>query len=117
MRSFFKFWRGCAPAAAKGSAAFANDWQWLFGIPVLAAVLWLFRKWLGEGTVNFLSSNTVLRALAAALIVFVITWIVGFSIRLLNVPVELDRQKTETILELEKVDRGDLTHARGHVFR
>jgi hypothetical protein len=34
MRRYFEFWWKCICIAAKDKSAFANDWQWLFGIPI-----------------------------------------------------------------------------------
>jgi hypothetical protein len=34
MRKFFAFWWLCARTAFWGNAAFANDWQWIFGNPI-----------------------------------------------------------------------------------
>ncbi|MDQ6867226.1 MAG: hypothetical protein M3178_01960 [Pseudomonadota bacterium] len=81
MGKTFKFWWMCAKRAARGSAAFANDWQWLLGFPILAAVISVANRWFGEGTVS-LNTDTALGALEAAGAAFIITLAVGFVIRL-----------------------------------
>jgi hypothetical protein len=96
MRTFFRYWRQCIPRAAKGSAAFANDWQWLVGIPILAILLSV-AGWAAD--MSFVG-NPILGAMLAAFIAFVLTWVVGFGVRLLNAPVELDREKSEEIARL-----------------
>jgi hypothetical protein len=39
MRRFLCFWLDCARIAIRGSVVFANNWQWLFGIPIVAGIL------------------------------------------------------------------------------
>jgi hypothetical protein len=65
------------------SAAFANDWQWLFGFPVLAAILSLAKHWFGKGSVS-LNTDTALGALEAAGAAFIITLVIGFFIHLFS---------------------------------
>jgi hypothetical protein len=43
--AFFSFWWMCAKKAFWGNTAFANDWQWVFGVPAVT------------GLVGFLASN------------------------------------------------------------
>lgn len=85
MHQFLSFWWRCARIAAKGSFAFANDWQWLFGIPILAGLFSYIR---GTATVTFFS-NAIIDGIVVAAIVFAITWLVGLGIRLANAPVRL----------------------------
>jgi len=35
MAANWSFWCDCARDARKGTGAFANDWQWLFGVPAV----------------------------------------------------------------------------------
>jgi hypothetical protein len=69
--------------ARRGSAAFANDWQWLIGFPVLAALLWFFRAYLNEDAEQLLSGATAFSVFLAALIAFFITMLACFLVRLL----------------------------------
>jgi hypothetical protein len=83
--------RGCVPAA--------NDWQWLVGFPLLGAIVYLVNRWVGEGALT-VSQDTVLGALGAAFIAFLITLAVVFVIKWANAPVNLyyelkDRSETE----------------------
>jgi hypothetical protein len=108
MRRFFCYWYGCLKTAVSDNTAFANDWQWLFGVPILAALLWIANRWFGEGTLS-IGTDTV-GTFIAAFVAFVITWLCALSARLLNAPVKLDREKTARISQLEKVDAGDLEY-------
>jgi len=84
MRRALSFWWQCVVNARPGSAAFANDWQWLVGFPTLAVLLWFFRAYLSSDTQNFLSGETAFGTLVVALIAFLITLLVWFIIRLFN---------------------------------
>jgi hypothetical protein len=79
-----------------------HDWQWVFGAPILALVLLFGGRWLGEGTMTFLSSTSTASVFVTAFIVFVITWVVGFCVRIFYVPVSINREKTKRISELEE---------------
>lgn len=97
MRNFFDFWWKCARIAAQGCAEFANDWQWLFGIPTLAGLFVYVR---GKPDVSF-SGNIILDGVIAAAIVFAITFISRFCVRLVNAPVKLDEKAREEIASLK----------------
>jgi hypothetical protein len=51
----------CLVNARRGSAAFANDWQWLVGFPALAALLWFFRKYFSNDTEHLLSRSNCIQ--------------------------------------------------------
>jgi hypothetical protein len=98
MRRFFSFWWLCLRTAFWGNAAFANDWQWVFGNPVVStfagvvvaavgAVAPTIAKRLGatEMTTGMPAVDSFLGALAA----FILTWLVAYLVRLLNAPVVL----------------------------
>jgi hypothetical protein len=92
MRRFLSFWWMCAKRAFWGNTAFANDWQWVFGVPVCSAVAaGLNNKLhLSELTTGSAIADVFLAALAA----FIVTWLVAFLVRLLNAPVLLyDEQR------------------------
>jgi hypothetical protein len=85
-------WWTCARRAFWGNTAFANDWQWVFGVPLCSAVVvWLSSKYqLSDLTTGSPIGDAFLAALAA----FIVTWLVAFFVRLLNAPVVLyDEQK------------------------
>jgi hypothetical protein len=92
MRRFLSFWWTCAKRAFWGNTAFANDWQWVFGVPICSAVAaGLNNKLhLSELTTDSAIADVFLAALAA----FIVTWLVAFLVRLLNAPVLLyDEQR------------------------
>jgi hypothetical protein len=89
MRRFLCFWWECLVNARRGSAAFANDWQWLVGFPTLAALLWFFRAYLSSDTAQLLSGATAFGTLMAALIAFFLTMLACFIIRLFIEPPKL----------------------------
>ena len=111
MTRFLSFHLLAIKEAARGCVAAANDWQWLVGFPLLGAVIYLVNRWIGQGALT-LSQDTVLAALGAAFIAFVITFAVVFLIKWVNAPVKLyyelkDKSETEigalkhTILDRE----------------
>jgi hypothetical protein len=83
MRRFFVFWCDCARIAARGG----SSWQWLVGIPIVAAVAsYLAAKWTADVTVF---GNVITDGLAAAFATLIITWAARFLVRLTNAPVTL----------------------------
>src|SRR5579872_2779259 len=97
----FAYWWKCAKIAARGSAAFANDWQWLFGYPAVAVGIYLFSKLISGGIMQFLSANTAQGALAVAALAFFVTWVVGFMFRLVSVPAQIEAERATQIAALE----------------
>jgi hypothetical protein len=97
MGKTFNFWWMCAKRAARGSSAFANDWQWLIGYPATAASLWILGYFYAElsGRIEVTLATGALGALAAAFIAYIITWSVSFVGRLLNVPVAIFFEQKE----------------------
>jgi hypothetical protein len=89
MQRFFAFWWACLVSARRGSAAFANDWQWLVGFPALAALLWFFRAYLSGDTKELLSGATAFGTFIVALIAFFLTMLACFIIRLFIEPPKL----------------------------
>jgi hypothetical protein len=83
MRRFFSFWWVCIKDAARGSADFANDWQWLFGFPVVLGVI------SGASADKMNAAHPIAFGFLTALGAFVVTWLVSFFVRLLNAPVRL----------------------------
>jgi hypothetical protein len=87
MHCFFAFWWKCARTAFWGNTAFANSWQWVFGIPVISGLsVWANAKF---GAAAMSTGNPIVDGLLGALGAFVVTWVVAFVVRLLNAPVAL----------------------------
>ncbi len=100
MREFVTYWGKCAKVAAKGSAAFANDWQWLFGIPAVTGIT----AYLAAQTGTAMSTGSpVLDGVLAAFGAFVVTWAVAFAVRLLQAPVVFDRDQNREIDRLKRL--------------
>jgi uncharacterized membrane protein len=83
----FSFWRLCARTAFWGNAAFANDWQWVFGNPVASAFGGIIVAALGAiaptiaarlGATDMTTGNPALDSFLGALAAFVITWLAAF---------------------------------------
>jgi hypothetical protein len=109
MRKFCSFWWGCLLRARGGSAAFGNDWQWLIGAPVLAFVLWFGREYLNEGTQELLSGKTALGAVLASFVVFLITMVACFVIRLFIWPPILFHEEKDRADRAEKALKDELS--------
>jgi hypothetical protein len=114
MRRFFSFWWQCARIAFWGNTAFANDWQWLFGVPAASGLAAFVAS--RRGATDLTTTYPILDGILAALAAFIITWVVAFLVRLLNAPVQLDKQNAARLRELEKIDRFDLQHMLGGVY-
>lgn len=82
MRKFFSFWRRCAKIAAKDSASFANDWQWVFGVPACTGVAASVASY--RGGTELSTGNPIVDGFLAALAAFIITWLLAFIVRTLN---------------------------------
>jgi hypothetical protein len=93
MRRFLSFWWLCAKEAFRGSAAFANDWQWLFGIPICSGLAFWFSA--RFGITNFGTGNSITDGVLVAGGAFIVTWLIAFIARLSNAPANLyHREKT-----------------------
>ncbi len=98
MRAFCSYWWRCIRIAAKGSCEFANDWQWLFGVPVLAGFLVMLT---GEPEIKFIE-HTILNGMLAAATVFALTFGIRFLYMLIAAPVKLDVEMEQRVRELER---------------
>jgi hypothetical protein len=81
-----------------GNTAFANDWQWVFGIPAVSFLGAAFSAW--RGATELSTGYPIADGLIAAVIAFAITWGVAFVVRLLNVPVMLHEQQKRAVASL-----------------
>jgi hypothetical protein len=104
MRKFFSFWWLCAKRALRGNAPFANDWQWLFGYPAIAIVIWLIGAYYAElsGRIEVTLTTGAFGAFVAAVIAYVITWLVSFFVRLANAPVTVFHEQKDRANKLEQ---------------
>jgi hypothetical protein len=97
---YFCFWWQCAKLTAYGNAAFANDWQWLLGIPICAGVsIWLTSKF---HVTELTTGHPILDGVVGAAGAFVVTWFTAFVGRFSNAPVTLYHQEKSRADDLEK---------------
>jgi hypothetical protein len=97
LQQFFIFWWICTKKAFWGNTAFANDWQWVFGIPVCSGVAAAFASHQGVDALSV--GSPIADGFLAALGAFVVTWILSFLVRLGNAPVVLfyaEQKRAET---------------------
>jgi len=87
IRRFFAFWWQCARTAFWGNAAFANDWQWVFGVPICSGIVTFLAS--QRGATELSTGYPIGDGFLAALGAFVVTWTVAFFVRLFNAPVAL----------------------------
>lgn len=111
IRLFINYWIRLFPEAGRGSVNFANNWQWLLGIPIFGLSLAYF-----TGKAALFPNHQVANTLVAATAAFMLTVAIAFIARLLYAPAKLDQQKSAYIGELEKIDRQDLQHMLGGLF-
>jgi hypothetical protein len=120
MRDFLRFWWRCAQISARGSAPFANDWQWIFGSPTVTAIAPSIIAGIATipsiGWFDVNVEHPILGPFLVAFGAFATTWFVAFFARVVFAPVRLDKEKTEKIADLEKVDRNDLQRMLGGMF-
>ena len=112
IQRFLKFWWRCARIAFWGNAPFANDWQWLLGYPATALIVSVAGYFYADlsGRIELTLTNGAIGLLVAAVIAFVITWLVAFLARLLNQPVMLyfDEKARADKLEQNVVGQGHI---------
>ncbi len=105
MSKFLHFWGLCIARAFRRNAAFANDWQWMFGIPAVTGLLVYVASVKGIAVTDLTTGNLVLDAFLIAFAAFLVTWVVAFCARLVHVP---------AILYYEEKDRADRLHRERH---
>lgn len=105
MRSW-SFWKECAKRANKGTSAFANDWQWVYGTPLASAIGVYIAS--NKGATWVTTGYPIADAFLAALAAFIITWAVAFLHRLYKTAPEMFREQRERVLELEEARKPKL---------
>ena len=94
------FWWGCAVKAATGCVSFANDWQWLLGLPAAAAALGWALGW-GRSVLLF-QNHPILAPMAFAAAGFLLTWPIKFVYRVGIVAPEMWREEKARADKLEE---------------
>jgi hypothetical protein len=102
MRQFFSFWWMCAKKAFWGNTAFANDWQWVFGVPAVTGLVGFLAS--NKGASELSTGYPIFDGILSALAAFIVTWCVAFVVRLLNAPVLL-YQGLKDIIEPHQEDK------------
>lgn len=98
MGRFLRYWWRCVKIALRGTCQFANDWNWLFGTPILAFAIYFLSA--GNPEMRFFE-NAILNVLAAATIAFCITFAIKFFHRLFATPSALYWESKQEIERLE----------------
>ena len=104
MRRFLHFWWQCAVIAARGNIAFANNWQWLFGVPLVSAIA-AFAATRG-GITAMTTGSPILDGLVTGLGAFIATWGIGFIVRFAHAPVQLYHVEKERADRLQEIKAG-----------
>lgn len=100
VRRFFSFWWICTKRAFRGNTAFANDWQWFFGVP---ACLWLFTFVASySGATDTTTGHPILDSFLVGLGAFIVTWTIAFIVRLLNMPAVVFHEEKDRADGLKK---------------
>ena len=84
MKSIQSFWWKCVKLAHSESVEFANDWQWLFGVPIGAALLAWWANRYGYSDVS--TGKPIVDGILAGAGAFAITYLVIFIPRLIRAP-------------------------------
>lgn len=89
------FWLACMRIGVRGTAPFANDWQWAIGNPTIAAITPAvaagLATWLGKEYV--MAEHPILGPFVIALGAYIVTWVVAFAFRTLNAAPQLYNQQ------------------------
>lgn len=99
MRDFLAYWWRCTQSALRGNVSFANNWQWLVGVPIITVIINYLTA--HNGNIKPSVGSTVLDGLVVAIGAFAITWVVAFFVRLMQTPVTLSREQQSEIFRLE----------------
>jgi hypothetical protein len=97
------FWWQCIKIASEDSASFANDWQWLIGVPIFT-VVWQHFTPLASSALVVVNDHPVVDGIVQAGIAFVLTYVAFFALRLLRAPVMLFEREQARSAELQAVN-------------
>jgi hypothetical protein len=86
---FLRFCWLCTTKAFWRNTQFANDWQWMFGIPIVSGLLAWIASRKGVGIADLTTGNLILDVFAIAFAAFIVTWMVAFCARLIYMPATL----------------------------
>ncbi|MGH8324798.1 MAG: hypothetical protein ACRETD_13530 [Steroidobacteraceae bacterium] len=116
MGKIFNFWWMCVKRAAHGSSAFANDWQWLFGIPACSGLaIWLAARF---HVTDLSTGSPILDGALGASSAFVVTWFVALVARLLGEPAKLYHERKDSVsrltTEIETLQRRKIEAQEAH---
>ena len=78
-----EYWKRRIGLAARGTVEFANDWQWIFGVPALAAFAAAYLSKPEDGVI--IAHHPIWDSFLVALLAFIITWAIVFFWRLMVV--------------------------------
>ena len=93
MKSTRSFWWKCIRLAHSDSVAFANDWQWLFGVPIgTALIAWWANR---QGHSEISTGKPIVDGILVGAGTFVITYLVVFIPRLLRAPAQFYGEQKE----------------------
>jgi hypothetical protein len=81
-RQAIRFWRDCICFAIRGSSAFANDWQWIFGIPLATGLSTTIATW--RGVSELTTGHPIVDGIIAAFGAFLFTWLFAVFLRTLK---------------------------------
>jgi hypothetical protein len=85
--SVASFYLDCAKWARKGCVEAANDWQWIWGIPIVSGLVGL-AAWYRPGE-TITTGWPILDGFLSAAAAFVVTWLVIFFTQLVRAPAKL----------------------------
>ncbi len=95
-----RFWRECATRALKRTSEFANDWQWVFGAPLISWVGAYFAS--DKGVITWTTGNSIFDAFLVALAVFLVTAVVAFFCRIYQIAPQLYESEKKRAASLEQ---------------
>lgn len=73
----------CAKISATSASSFANDWQWVYGNPIVSVAAGAIAgATSADGNVMLIPQHPILNGFAVAAVVFLVTWLIGVLIRM-----------------------------------
>lgn len=94
-----RFWLECSRRAFKGTSEFANDWQWVFGVPIVSLIGTYFAS--EKGVTSWTTGYPIVDAFLSALTVFLITAAIAFSVRIYKVAPTLYEEQVQLVDSLQ----------------